>query len=619
MNCVDYFSFSTSDCGGHPQRTSPAQTFTLYPPSTTTTDLIDGCIKRDTDEFNIGFLFPIFSHDIYDAAGHSSMLTAAMAVAELNNKRDGVFDRILPNTLIKFEWIDSQRSSSAAILGALRLVDGAFNAKGADVVLGAASSSSSTAAQHALKAFNIPQLSYSSTSPDLSDSVEYPTFFRTVPSDEFQSSAIIDFLLHLDYHGACVINTDRDSYSSKGSVSLQQTAAASRFTIFKNIITADNPTEGQADGAVALLKTSECRVVVLMTQAPAARAILKSAARNRVFGSTSEYLWVFPDAITNNIDAVTRGDADLSTAIVGSVGIEPLKPKGDAYDAFVKRYLSLSDTRACFNGVDGVDSAGTSMYEFGRECYGFAHQSIEEVSLYALYAYDAVYAFAHAAQRLVDAGAEHFDTELMQEALKNISFAGVTGSIFFEENGDREIGCGYTITNFNEFNSSFSTALGDWTVDGKFEYYEGVSEASIVWPTESAEKPRGSLSSPSPTSSTEGTIIACVVTVVLYIVGKKLYTKFGRRAVKIQEEKTVEVDKKLRRTLNIKIRQQNGFMMLELGDVATDVLTGVVFSVEGRGELPYWIWCLFITLGFYSLPLGAWQILKRGRVKTSFR
>ena len=46
-----------------------------------------------------------------------------------------------------------------------------------------------------LAAAGIPQISYASTSPALSDANAYPGFFRVVPSDAFQGSVVADVMV----------------------------------------------------------------------------------------------------------------------------------------------------------------------------------------------------------------------------------------------------------------------------------------------------------------------------------------------------------------------------------------------------------------------------------------
>ena len=57
-------------------------------------------------------------------------------------------------------------------------------------VVGAACSGASMAANAVLSAAGIPQVSYASTSPALSDATAYPDFFRVVPSDALQGQAL---------------------------------------------------------------------------------------------------------------------------------------------------------------------------------------------------------------------------------------------------------------------------------------------------------------------------------------------------------------------------------------------------------------------------------------------
>ena len=66
-------------------------------------------------------------------------------------------------------------------------------------VVGAACSGASMGANAVLSAAGIPQVSYASTSPALSDAESYPGFFRVVPSDAFQGSVIAD-VMNTDGH-----------------------------------------------------------------------------------------------------------------------------------------------------------------------------------------------------------------------------------------------------------------------------------------------------------------------------------------------------------------------------------------------------------------------------------
>ena len=102
----------------------------------------------------------------------------------------------LANTLaysqgVQFEivYADSGCDGTMAAAAAQTLVDA-----GVWGVVGAACSGASMGANTVLSAAGIPQVSYASTSPDLSDAAAYPSFYRVVPSDAFQGSVVADVM-----------------------------------------------------------------------------------------------------------------------------------------------------------------------------------------------------------------------------------------------------------------------------------------------------------------------------------------------------------------------------------------------------------------------------------------
>jgi hypothetical protein len=191
MQCIDSFSFKMSDCMGQLSRTSGATKRFLRPSGyegDTQCEPLDG-----TAALSIGLLHPIFVDSgegfAYDQEGHNQMIGSLMAIEEINNKLDGIEDDLLPNTIVRFEIYDSRKSDNYAIQGAVHHMS-----VGANAVVGPATSGASKSTQLVLANYGIPQISYSATSHALSDSGEYPTFFRTVASETYQAKALSQFL-----------------------------------------------------------------------------------------------------------------------------------------------------------------------------------------------------------------------------------------------------------------------------------------------------------------------------------------------------------------------------------------------------------------------------------------
>ncbi|GIS48120.1 MAG: hypothetical protein Ct9H90mP21_0270 [Methanobacteriota archaeon] len=92
---------------------------------------------------------------------------------------------------MQFELVyaDSGCDSTMGGTAAQSLVDA-----GVWAAVGAACSGASMAANAVLSAAGIPQISYASTSPALTDDSLYPNFFRVVPSDAFQGAVVADVM-----------------------------------------------------------------------------------------------------------------------------------------------------------------------------------------------------------------------------------------------------------------------------------------------------------------------------------------------------------------------------------------------------------------------------------------
>lgn len=159
----------------------------------------------------IGGLFPLVRigsgrAPALDSSGILQLTAFLLAINEINNKRDGIADDLLPNTTLTFAMRDSRRDSYAALVAALELTGMCGtslsrandfkpdNINGVAAVVGASSSGPSMSAAQVFTNARVPQISYASTSPRLSDGIAYPYFLRTPPSDSFQADAIVDLI-----------------------------------------------------------------------------------------------------------------------------------------------------------------------------------------------------------------------------------------------------------------------------------------------------------------------------------------------------------------------------------------------------------------------------------------
>uniref|UniRef100_A0A8C6EMM2 Glutamate metabotropic receptor 2 n=1 Tax=Marmota marmota marmota TaxID=9994 RepID=A0A8C6EMM2_MARMA len=253
-------------------------------------------------------------------------------------------------------------------------------------VIGGSYSDVSIQVANLLRLFQIPQISYASTSAKLSDKSRYDYFARTVPPDFFQAKAMAEILRFFNWTYVSTVASEGD-YGETGIEAFELEARA------RNICVATSEKVGRAmsraafEGVVrALLQKPSARVAVLFTRSEDARELL--AATQRLNAS---FTWVASD-----------GWGALESVVAGS--------EGAAEGAITIELASypINDFASYFQNLDPWNNSRNPWFrEFWeqrfrcsfrqRDCAAHSLRAVPfEQESKIMFVVNAVYAMAHA-------------------------------------------------------------------------------------------------------------------------------------------------------------------------------------------------------------------------------
>ncbi|XP_077327760.1 extracellular calcium-sensing receptor-like [Lithobates pipiens] len=202
---------------------------------------------------------------------------------------------ILPNITLGFQAYDSCMVVQQSLEGMLHAQTGNGMAipnyrclpnVPLSAVIGHSASTHSILLAHILGLLHYPQISYFSTSPLLSNRRKFPSFFRNVPSDAFQSRGIAQLLLHFGWTWVGLLGIDND-YGQQGiQLVKQEIAKTGACVAFTENIPSNQP-DRNAPHIVNVIKESLAMVVVVFSKdvdfAPISLEMIRQNVTQRVF------------------------------------------------------------------------------------------------------------------------------------------------------------------------------------------------------------------------------------------------------------------------------------------------------------------------------------------------
>ncbi|XP_072521746.1 metabotropic glutamate receptor 7 isoform X2 [Salminus brasiliensis] len=453
---------------------------------------------RIEGDVTLGGLFPVHARgvagepcgDVKKENGIHRLEAMLYALDQINSD-----DELLPNITLGARVLDTCSRDTHALEQSLTFVQALIQKDTSDVrctngeppvfvkpekvvgVIGASASSVSIMVANILRLFQIPQISYASTAPELSDDRRYDFFSRVVPPDSFQAQAMVDIVKAMGWNYVSTVASE-GSYGEKGVEAFMQISReAGGICIAQSLKIPHDHKQADFDKIIRmLLDTRQARAVIMFAYDEDIREILNASKRADQVG---HFLWIGSDSW----GAKNSPIHGLEDAAVGAITILPKRATIAGFDAyFTSRTLENNRRNVWFaefweENFNCKLMSSSKKEDTSRKCTGqerIGTDSKYEQEGKVQFVIDAVYAMAHALHNMQkDLCPEHSgvcpDMEVaggkkLLKYIRNVNFNGSAGtSVTFNQNGDAPGRYDLFQYQINNNSSPGYRVIGQWT------------------------------------------------------------------------------------------------------------------------------------------------------------
>ncbi|XP_078524816.1 extracellular calcium-sensing receptor-like [Lissotriton helveticus] len=335
------------------------------------------------------------------------------AIEEINKNPN-----LLPNITLGF-WIhDSCMILERALKGALWMLTGkeepilnyqCWIHRPPAAIIGDAVSTRSIILARILGRYQYPQISYSSTSPLLSDRDQFSSFFRTIPSSESQIAGLVEMVKTFGWTWVGLLAEDSD-YGQQGFTSLKEELVKAGTCIDFSEYILTSRIDKNALHIVQVIKTSTANAVIIFSNDIDLVPVLNELVREDITGK----IWLASDGWSTS---VLLSMERYSKLLAGTIGIEShseeipgfktyiskLDPLQSLNDIFIEEFWEETfgckwlDFKSPFSALDNLSKPCTGQEKL-ESIYAY-HKDVASAR-FTYQTYNAVYAIALAMQDL---------------------------------------------------------------------------------------------------------------------------------------------------------------------------------------------------------------------------
>ncbi|KAJ1080431.1 hypothetical protein NDU88_000634 [Pleurodeles waltl] len=274
---------------------------------------------------------------------YKSLQAMVFAIEEINKN-----PHFLPNTTLGFRIYDSCRVMQRSLEGTLWILAGRaqpipnFSCQfmlPLMGIIGDAGSSCSIVMARVLGLYRFPQISFVSTSPLLSDRKQFPSFFRTIPNDDYQSRGLAKLLIHFGWTWIGLLVEDND-YGQQGAHILKEELdkAGVCIAFSENIILSQ--ANRNAFHIIQVMKSSTANVIVIFSSDAGLGPLVDEMMRQKVTGK----VWIATEGWSISAPLAMGIYSDV---LVGTIG---LASRNGEMPGFEEHLNSVHQSRSTENG-----------------------------------------------------------------------------------------------------------------------------------------------------------------------------------------------------------------------------------------------------------------------------
>ncbi|XP_069072136.1 extracellular calcium-sensing receptor-like [Pleurodeles waltl] len=448
----------------------------------------------------------------------------AFTVNEINQEQ-----KLMPNATLGFHLYDTCLSMERLLKGSMWMLTGKqvptpnYRCQSQPPLVAIVGDSTSTRSIPMARLLGLsrqPQVSYYASSPMLSDKLQFPSFFRTIPSQRTHALGIAQFVVHFHWTWVGILSTDNDfgevgSQIVKGE--LQKSGVCIAFHEIIPLVTSVTKIKAIAE----VIRKSSANVIIMYATEPYRSPVINELSRHNLTGKVwidAENLLFVVISPTKEVVNMLSGtfrlgtqDREMSGFKEFLLGLHPFATPNDIFlksfwqEAFGCQWKRLQSTV----DLESTDRINRTQCSGAEVLKTLQNPSFDRPDLKTSYnIYNAVFMAAHALMDMntcvpgqgpffnnTCAALSNFKPWQFLYYMKNVRFKNrFGGEISFDSNGDPPVL--YTIFNLQVGvgGTTHSVIVGSFDAGAPAGQQLHVNRSAIRWNMQRTEVPHSACS-----------------------------------------------------------------------------------------------------------------------------